>query len=338
MFLFFIVVLFTGTASAYEKPGVMVSLTRNGKTVKAETSALTVGDFLAERGIEPSAIDKVYPPVVTKIKDGMGIVYTRYFPITIVADGKRMAAAVDGGTVADVIADYSAATGVEYVCVSEGVGGLNVTENSVIELGSVFVKNFTSQSSVPFVSRTVENADVPEGGRKVLTAGADGEKEIVTSATYVGGKETKREVVSEKLLKAPVDEIVEIGTKKPEPAVSVFENQSPLNYDPTPPAEYGSKLTMSATAYSSCYACTGKNPGDYWYGITRSGMKARYGVVAVDPNVIPLNTKLYVEGYGYCVAGDTGGAIKGKKIDLYFDSMDTVNAFGRQSRVVYVLN
>ena len=72
-------------------------------------------------------------------------------------------------------------------------------------------------------------------------------------------------------------------------------------------------------------------------------MKARRGVIAVDPNVIPLGTRLYVEAadgswtYGYCVAGDTGGAIKGNKIDLFFDTAAEVKKFGVRNARVYIL-
>jgi 3D (Asp-Asp-Asp) domain-containing protein len=72
-------------------------------------------------------------------------------------------------------------------------------------------------------------------------------------------------------------------------------------------------------------------------GTTASGKKARVGLVAVDPNVIKLGTWLYVEGYGLCQAADTGGAIKGKKIDLYMDSVAECYQWGVQEKQVYVL-
>ena len=72
-------------------------------------------------------------------------------------------------------------------------------------------------------------------------------------------------------------------------------------------------------------------------GRARSGVKAAYGIVAVDPKFIPLGTRLYVEGYGYAVAADTGSAIKGDRIDLCFDDYKLALAFGRQTVVVYVL-
>ncbi len=92
-------------------------------------------------------------------------------------------------------------------------------------------------------------------------------------------------------------------------------------------------LSMSATGYDASPQTIG--PGAT--GRTRTGRHAEYGVVAVDPRVIPLNTIVYVEGYGFALACDTGGAIKGNRIDLCFDSRYVANQFGRKRVRVHVL-
>lgn len=110
-------------------------------------------------------------------------------------------------------------------------------------------------------------------------------------------------------------------------------------FDPdAPPKEYLKKLTMRASAYTSDYASTGKYPGHPQFGITSTGMKAGYGVVAVDPNVIELGTRLYIYGYGYCVAGDTGGAIIGDRIDLYLNTSSECLRYGIRTVEVYILD
>ena len=87
---------------------------------------------------------------------------------------------------------------------------------------------------------------------------------------------------------------------------------------------------MVATAYTAgCPGCS---------GYTATGYRAGHGIVAVDPRVIPLGTKLYIPGYGFAIAGDTGGAIVGDRIDLGFDSLDDAVAFGRRSVKVYTLH
>lgn len=95
------------------------------------------------------------------------------------------------------------------------------------------------------------------------------------------------------------------------------------------PKQYVKVMTMHASAYSA------QDPGNGNY--TATGSRLKKGIVSVDPKVIPLGTKLYIEGYGYAVADDVGGAIKGTRIDLAFDKRSEALEFGRQSIKVYVL-
>ncbi|MBV9409756.1 MAG: 3D domain-containing protein, partial [Candidatus Eremiobacteraeota bacterium] len=78
----------------------------------------------------------------------------------------------------------------------------------------------------------------------------------------------------------------------------------------------------------NCYGCS---------GTTAIGRPAGHGIVAVDPSVIPLGTRMYIPGYGHAVAGDTGGAIRGNRIDLGFDSTAQAYQFGRRSVTVYLI-
>ena len=93
------------------------------------------------------------------------------------------------------------------------------------------------------------------------------------------------------------------------------------------------------TAYCACYDCCNKNPTDKGYGITASGVKAQQGItVAADTKVLPFGTKIYIEGVGERIVQDTGSAIKGKKIDLYFENHQEAWDFGRQTKEVMILN
>lgn len=103
--------------------------------------------------------------------------------------------------------------------------------------------------------------------------------------------------------------------------------------DSIPPAGPGKEMTVEATAYTAyCYGCIGITA----YGIDlRSNPEEK--VIAVDPTVIPLGTKVWVEGYGEAIAGDTGGAIKGNRIDVFIPTYDGAIEWGRQEITLKIL-
>src|SRR6185295_16238006 len=126
--------------------------------------------------------------------------------------------------------------------------------------------------------------------------GKDGEAEMETRAFFLNGEDAFEKVLNSKVL-------VPVKNAKVLEGTSLRQKLYPLKKR----ARVWKKLTMEATAYYP-------GPEDTWpyaSGIGASGLKAGYGMVAVDPKVIRLKTPVYVEGYGYAIAGDVGGAIKG---------------------------
>ena len=124
------------------------------------------------------------------------------------------------------------------------------------------------------------------------------------------------------MLQAPVTEIIEIGTKKPEAAATTAGSINGISYT--------AALQVQATGYTPYDAgCT---------GITATGTRAGYGTIAVDPSVIPLGTQLYIPGYGYGIAADTGGAIKGNKIDLCYETKSDAFSWGRRNVTIYIVD
>lgn len=168
---------------------------------------------------------------------------------------------------------------------------------------------FTSklEEQTESIPKKVVYQDDPEteaGEDKILEEGKDGKKVKIIKITFFEGEEYSREIVSVETI-PPKDKKILRGTK------IVWKTLSTADGEIT----YWKKMRVYATHYDS--RCLGCNE---W---TATGMRAGKGVIAVDPKVIPLRSKVYIPGYGQAVAGDTGGAIKGNIIDLGFDDART---------------
>lgn len=136
------------------------------------------------------------------------------------------------------------------------------------------------------------------------------------------------EVVEEVAPVAETPKVTEPAPSQPKPVEKPKETAP----DPDPaPASKGWQLTVSATAYSRHEA------GLTNFTFTGIDLRENPMVIAVDPSVIPLYSLVDVPGYGIAIAGDTGGAIKGNKIDLHMEDMARMNAFGRQTMTVTIL-
>lgn len=232
--------------------------------------------------------------------------------------------------------------------------GEKLEEDGKIEIFRVKEEVVVTKSDIVFERKKVETDTLYKGEEKIKRKGSSGVLATHTKETYVNGKLEKTEVVKEEVTKEMKEHIVLVGTKKkpaPKPVVKSTpkvksanrssSRKTNTNVSKAPSrgssGRTGKTIVMQATAYDLSYASTGKRPGDKGYGITASGMKAGPGVVAVDPRVIPLGTRLYIEGYGNAIAGDTGGAIKGNRIDLFFSSNSAARQFGRRNIKVTIL-
>lgn len=293
------------------------------------TNADTVSGLFEEQGVVIGDLDILKCDLDDELTQGMVINIKRAEDVSFLIDGEEVYTIyMNVNTIGEALLKLREETGINYAL---GEGFSSSQSYDVVDLipvVSIYTKVETKIIDCYFETETVENPDLEEGVKNVLCEGSVGSSEVVIRVNYENGVAVSTEILSENIIVAPVNKVVEIGTKQPEP-------------EPVAEASgYGTvvrQLVMNSSAYSIDYACTGKTPGMAGYGITASGMKAGYGVVAVDPRVIPLGTKLYVEGYGYCIAADTGGAIKGNKIDLCFNSYSEAVNYGRKNVTVYIL-
>lgn len=168
-----------------------------------------------------------------------------------------------------------------------------------------------------------------------------GNEVLNKQVAYTALTEVAEDLVNPEIVYESEPELIINNTPSATTTIASNDNSS------TVPEEYESVLSMNATAYCLCKKCCGKTEAHPQYGVTASGYKITPGtnekVIAVDTSVIPLGTKVYVEGlngansYGYAVAADTGSAIKNMKIDLYMDSHADALRWGFKKVNVYLL-
>ena len=331
-------IILSGTASAYSGQATRVLLADGNKQVASVvTKAETVEEFLEENEIVIGEFDKLELPLDTPIEKQMRISIDRAFAVQVKVDG---AEAVEVMTrkmpLYEFVTDYAKRTGQMYAY-DKTQWHREVEPGQMIELTLKKLETLEVREVIPFNVARVETAALLIGEEKVAEQGQDGVKLFIYELEKVNDVETSRTLVQEKIERSPITEVVLVGTGVPAPVAAPVAVEAPTGDALVWPMAYSKVLTMNASAYTADYASTGKNPGDKYFGICATGMKAQYGVVAVDPKVIPLHTKLYIEGYGFAIAGDTGGAIKGNKIDLFFNTRSEALQFGRRDKVVYIL-
>ena len=178
---------------------------------------------------------------------------------------------------------------------------------------------------VPAPTKRVATYDLPPGSVRVVKPGTPGLGEVA----YLVTRRADRSILSRtrlalRILRRPQPRVIATGISEYASLASLAKRGFVGTVRLAKAA-----LSMVATAYTAdCYGCSG------W---TKSGRHAGHGIVAVDPSVIPLGSHLYIPGYGKAIAGDTGGAIQGHRVDLGFNDNAAALQFGRRNIVVYVV-
>jgi 3D (Asp-Asp-Asp) domain-containing protein len=166
-------------------------------------------------------------------------------------------------------------------------------------------RKVVQREPIPYPTLRKATSQLRSGTSRTVREGSNGEKEVVYRVySRTDGVELRRDVVSTRIFKKPIPEVIEEGRSVQLSSRGYFSGRR--------------VVTMVATTYDPYH------DGSNSHGRTYSGLLGGYGVVAVDPRFIPIGTRLYIEGYGYAIAADTGGAIKGNRIDLAIDSQHDV--------------
>lgn len=204
--------------------------------------------------------------------------------------------------------------------------------NSILKNGmNIYIKRvekkeISAVEAMPYEKIYVASDKKPNS---VIEKGENGEKQVVYEVTYTNGKETDRKVLSSVVTKKSVPCVLSCGEKQSFREIKKNKKVKSSQTSRAMSFAHRKVMNMRATAYAA---------EDFKHSRTATGTRAVRGVVAVDPRVIPLGTKLYIEGYGYAVAADTGSAIKGNIIDLCMTTRKECKKWGRKKVKVYILN
>ncbi len=302
--------------------GKNVVLVIDGKPYYLKTKAKTVGELLEENNLTLKRKDFIKPGINESIRDGLKVTIIKAKKIRLVVDGKSTEVELAALRVKDVLEKLNIAYEPSRDEISPRESSL-VYPGLEIKINHLIVKIIKLKTPVPFKVLKTVNPRLSQGKKIIKFPGEKGLAVQTFKVTYLGGKEIARKIISTKIAKKPLSRIVLVGGRK-----KVRPRRS-YSFAARVAVARGSRcLLMWATAYVPGYGCGYR---------TSTGRRATYGVVAVDPRVIPLGTRLYIPGYGYAVAADTGGKIKGNRIDLCFDSPKQARRFGHRQVKVFIL-
>ncbi len=293
--------------------------------VQIQTSDTVVGKILSKQGIVLNQGDQLNYALSDKIEDDAVIRIYRASTVKLTYMGETKEYTTAKTKVADVLDEL----GIQVDKNDTVTPSLSAPIRDGLAITVVLTDHHTVtvQEELAYEVQEIENPEFVNGETKLIQKGINGIIEYEYDITYQDGKEVSRTLVREAKLSDPVPEIIECGPK------SVWELGVVPAYRPT---NYTKVERFHATAYDASPADNG-----IWAGKTSTGMPLVYGVIAVDPRVIPYGTKMYIESvdgqfiYGYAIAGDCGGAIKGKKVDLFFPNRSTCFQFGRRDVNIY---
>lgn len=282
-----------------------VQMNDGGTASTFSTTAQSVGELLLAQDIPLYQGDAISPPLSAPLTPDTVISIERSVPISVKIDGQSINTRTRGKTIGDVLAqEQIVLVGQDYTRPAENSP---ITNGETIEIVRVTEALEIEKETTDFETIFMPDTNLEIDRQEVQQPGQQGITKTRTRVRYENGEEVFRQKEETWLAQEPADKITVYGTNI---IVRTLET-------PDGEIEYWRKIRMLATSYSA--ATSGKSKDHPAYGITRTGLQAGYGVVAVDPGVISLRSNVYVPGYGAGVAGDTGGAILGKHIDLGYD-------------------
>jgi 3D (Asp-Asp-Asp) domain-containing protein len=295
-----------------------VSIAVDG-TIRSQTVYdRTVRGALGAESVSLAPGDRVVPDLESPVTSGMQIAVIRAISIDLVVGGQSQEVRLAARTVGEALTNLG--LGLHPADLVQPPVGTPLTPS--LRVTVVWREWHTRVESrpIPSTSEVVNDSSLFKGHETVRSAGEAGTEDRRVDVLYADGRPVLALAGPWSIARPPVPRVVAIGTRAMIAARGAFAGREFIIFE--------------ATAYYP-------GPDNFGGGVgprTAIGMIAERGVVAVDPSVIPLGTHLYIEGYGYAVAGDTGGNIQGRRIDLCYNTYQEAMQFGRRPVRVFLLD
>lgn len=319
-----------------------VIVTIDGVDKEFFTTREIIADFLQDEGLVFSEHDDLSFHVEDEIVSGLSLDVTTAFEVTINDAGEKQTVWTTGGSIADLLDQHNITLEKKLDKIKPALDE-ELENETLITITRVEKAKDIIEEKIDFETEKREDNTLAKGKEKVISEGKQGTIVKTFEITKENGKEVNRELKDEEVKVATENRVVAVGTKEPEQPkqelVTLAEKkQSNSSNKETNASESTSNsddevLYMNATAFSAdCKGCS---------GVTATGINLNDNpdlkVIAVDPSVIPLGTKVWVEGYGNAVAGDTGGAITGNRIDVHVPTKADASRYGWKKVKVKIL-
>jgi uncharacterized protein YabE (DUF348 family) len=295
-----------------------VTITAWDRVVRLDTSARTVGEALKEANVILGANDYCSPGPEAPLTQGLDIKVVRASLAFIFDGGGVRPVETAKKTVGEILSQADIRPGADDIVIPSREQP--VPDSGRVRVVRVTYSDVVEEETIPYTIERRNDNSLEAGLVRVYRNGFEGLARVTFNVRYEDGVEVSRRQVSRELVREPSPQVLLVGTLQ-----EVTRGAENIRFERA--------IEAVATAYCPCTKCCGPNAK----GLTRTGIPAERGVIAVDPRVIPLGSRVYVDGYGFAVAGDTGGAIKGNRVDLCFSTHEEALRWGRKQVKVYVI-
>ena len=316
-----------GTVAVDELTAVHVIMNINSTPQEVMTNASTIEELLNEQRIRLDENDYIGQDLDQELFDGMTVWLRLSVPISIVVNGQT----------------YSLES--QPITVQEALDAVGVKLSPDDKTSLPLLQYIYNESTIDVIKVRTETVNVEEpieptevqqecvyltpGSSTIISQGRNGVRQCTYEIRYENDVEVYRNELDSRVILEPEDRIIGVGPSTSSVMGEVDADGNPVLHiaktEDGASFYYKQQFETEATAYT-------------WTGsTTATGSVPKRGTIAVDPDVIPLGSKVYIVGYGFATAEDTGGAIKGNIVDLYMDTEQECLNWGRRDVIIYIL-